>query len=85
MPTSAPSPTLDLSIGPKAGMLPSFSINGILPVVFTIVFIIWAIYTLIIVYHWFRYGHQSWFAVPVVVSHLTVSAVILLFIMSGLH
>jgi len=67
-----------------SGQLPTFDITGIVPVVFSLVFIVWAIYTLVVIYHWFRYRHKSWFAVPMIVIHLFVSGSIILFMVSGL-
>lgn len=55
----------------------------ILSVGFALIFVIWAIYTLVVIYHWVRYGHQSWAAVPAVITHLVVTACILMFMVSG--
>ncbi len=57
----------------------------ILTVLFFVVFVIWSIFTLVAIYHWFRYAHQSWLAVPIVAMHLVVSVFLLLFIVSGLR
>jgi len=91
---SAPSPTLN-DTAPSVnllqrfntgqhGSLPSFDFSSIVPVVFTILFIIWTVYTLVIIYHWFRYHYKSWFAVPSIILHLFVSGAIILYMMSGL-
>lgn len=57
----------------------------VVAVIFTIVFIWWAIYTIVIAYHWFRYGRSGWLAVPAMAAHLFVSGWILIFITSGLR
>lgn len=92
---SAPVPTLNDSAPPvnlmerftdgQPGSLPSFDISGIVPVVFTLLFVIWVAYTLIVIYHWFRYHHRSWFAVPAIVLHFFVSGAIILYMVSGLR
>ncbi|KND49728.1 MAG: hypothetical protein AB203_01420 [Parcubacteria bacterium C7867-008] len=69
----------------QPGALPSIDLSAIIPVVFTIIFLIWTIYTLVIIYHWFRYHHRSWFAVPAIVMHLFISGFIILFMISGLR
>lgn len=62
----------------------SFEIAGFLPVILTIAFGIWVLYTLAAIYHWFRYGHQSWIAVPAIALHVLVSGVIFIYAISGL-
>lgn len=91
---SAPAPTLNDTAplvnlmerftDARPGSLPSFDFGSIVPVVFTILFIAWVAYTAIIIYHWFRYHHRSWFAVPAIVLHLFVSGAIILYMVSGL-
>ena len=92
MDDGAPTPTLN-DTGPQINLLPQFAESGslpaidfnvVVPVVFTIMFIVWAIYTLVVTYHWFRYHHRSWFAVPAIVLHVTVSSFIILYMVSGL-
>lgn len=63
--------------------LPSPAFSGILTVVFFLVFAAWAIYTVVIAYHWFRYGHRSWLAIPAIVAHVVVSGMCILMIASG--
>ncbi|KND51737.1 MAG: hypothetical protein ABA06_00555 [Parcubacteria bacterium C7867-001] len=62
-------------------------INGadVIAVILAIIFIWWAVYTLIAVYHWFRFGRHSWIALPAIVAHLFVTVNLLFFITSGLH
>ena len=37
------------------------------------VFAFWFIYTIVIIYHWLKYSHDSWFALPAIALHLIVS------------
>jgi hypothetical protein len=59
--------------------------GGITSVVFAILFVWWAIFTLVALYHWVRFGRLTWFAVPVFGAHLYVSYVLLTYLTSGLH
>jgi len=52
-------------------------------IVFTLAFILWALFTIISVYHWMRYGRNSWIAAPAIALHLFVSAALMLFATSG--
>lgn len=63
----------------------NFTAEGFISVLITLVFIWWAIYTLVATYHWFRYGRESWLAVPAVALHLAISAWIFVFATGGLH
>ena len=60
-------------------------LSGIVPVVFSLIFLVWVIYTFIVIYHWFRYRHKSWFAVPAIALHFFVSGSLILFMISGLR
>lgn len=73
-----PTPTWLADIG-------GFNTTKIIPALFTIVFIVWSIYTIIAVYHWFRYSHRSWLTVPVLALHIFVSLTLLLTAISGLR
>lgn len=64
--------------------LPSFDFSSVVPIIFSIVFLIWVIYTFVVIYHWFRYRHKSWFAVPMIALHLFVSGSIIIYMISGL-
>ncbi len=59
--------------------------ESVISVLFTLIFIWWLIYTMVAVYHWFRYGRSSWIAVPAVALHLAVSGGIFIYMTSGLH
>lgn len=59
--------------------------EAVLSVIFTLIFIWWTIYTLVAIYHWFRYGRSSWVAVPAIALHLAVSGGIFIYMTSALH
>lgn len=52
-------------------------------IIFTVIFLLWLVYTIVSIYHWVRYGHKSWVAVPAVAIHLGVSAFLMLFAAAG--
>ena len=54
-------------------------------IIFTLVFLTWAVYTIISIYHWMRYGHHSWIAVPAIGAHLFISAALMIFATSGFN
>lgn len=49
----------------------------------TLVGISWLLYTAVAVYHWFRYSHASWVAIPAIFLHLAVSLALLIFALSA--
>lgn len=59
--------------------------EGVISVIFTLIFIWWLVYTVVAIYHWFRFGRSSWVAVPAVAVHLAVSGMIFVAMTSGLH
>jgi hypothetical protein len=64
--------------------VPQIDVSGIVPVLFSLIFIVWVIYTFVVIYHWFRYRHKSWFAVPMIALHLFISGSIIIYMISGL-
>ena len=44
----------------------------------------WIVYTLVAVYHWFKYAHSPSVAVPTVALHLFVSLLLIGYAVSGL-
>ncbi len=73
---------------PVAPFTPPVFLTGIDPaqvisVIFTVLFIIWALYTLITAYHWLRYGHNSAVAIPALITHVLVSGFLALYAVSG--
>jgi hypothetical protein len=61
----------------------SFSQPQVLGIVFILVFFVWAIYTIIIIYHWIRFGHRSTVGIPIIIAHLLISAGLFLMAFSG--
>ncbi len=49
-----------------------------------ILFVIWLIYTIVASYHLLRYGHSTSVAVPAIITHVFVSVVLALFVVSGI-
>ena len=47
------------------------------------VFAFWAMYTLVIVYHWLRYSHDSHLALPSITIHLVISVAIMSYALTG--
>jgi hypothetical protein len=64
--------------------LSSIDLSGVVPVAFTLMFIVWGIFSLVIIYHWFRYRHKSWFAVPAIALHIFVSGWIIIYMVNAL-
>ncbi len=63
--------------------LPSADLHSALAIVFLFVVGAWLIYTAVAAYHWFRYSHRSWLAVPAVGAHVFISGALILYIASG--
>ncbi len=82
-PTGAPS--IPTSLTPSFSGFTAANLEMVLAVVITIVFIWWAIYTIVVIYHWMRYARDTVVAVPVIVLHLFVSGWIFVFATGGLH
>lgn len=72
---------------PKAdfSVLGFVDLSSILPVIFAIVLMVWLAYTLVVTYHWFRYGHRSFLTVPLLAIHVTVSGMAILIAAGGLR
>ena len=77
--------TTPLTFGPKITLPASVSLESALPVVFTLIFLWWLIYSLVAIYHWLRHGRESWIAVPMVALYLFVSGWLIFYATSGLH
>ncbi len=45
------------------------------------VFAFWALYTLVAVYHWLKYSHDSWVAFPAIAVHLFISFLLVSYIL----
>jgi len=79
-------------IGIASSTIPSFtlftgSINPetALTVLFTLIFIWWAVFTFVAGYHWLRFGRESWVAIPAMALHFIVSGWIFVFATGGFH
>jgi len=48
-----------------------------------LVFAFWAIYTLVAVYHWLKYSHASWVALPAIAAHILISLALISYTLSG--
>lgn len=78
-----PAPSFFSLDGTDAGAF-SMDISVIFPAIFAIVFFVWVAYTLVVAYHWLRYGHQSFVAIPMLVLHVAVSGTLMLLATAGL-
>lgn len=63
----------------------SFPLAQLVPVVFTFLFVIWFIYTLVAAYHWIRYSSNLIVGLGAMGAHLTVSSLLAIYAVSGLH
>lgn len=45
---------------------------------------LWALYTLVVVYHWLRYSHSPVLMLPAIATHLYVSYRIVVFAVTGI-
>ncbi|MDP3402555.1 MAG: hypothetical protein Q8S35_01200 [bacterium] len=63
--------------------LQTVNVDQVVSVVFALLFILWALYTLITTYHWLRYGHRSSIAIPALITHVVVSGFLSLYAVSG--
>jgi hypothetical protein len=71
---------------PQIGIaVSSLPIGQIIPVFFTLVFVVWAIYTLVAAYHWIRYSSNILLGLGAIAAHLAVSSMLAIYAVSGLH
>ncbi len=54
-----------------------------LEVILYAVFALWAVYTLVAVYHWLRFSHASLIAFPAIALHLFVSFALMVYALTG--
>lgn len=64
---------------PLAGV----SASGLAQWLLCIVFVFWAFYTLVAVYHWFKYSHASRVALPAIILHVAISLTLMAYAFSG--
>lgn len=57
----------------------------VLSVIVTVVFVWWAIFTIVAGYHLLRFARDSWFTLPALALHLIVSGWLFVFATGGLH
>ncbi len=60
-----------------------FSVGVVVAWVLYAVFALWALYTLVAVYHWLRYSHASLIALPAIAAHLFISFALMSYALSG--
>lgn len=75
-----PEPLVPLA---SPAFLENVNADQVVSVVFALLFILWALYTLITAYHWLRYGHRSSVAIPALITHVVVSGYLALYAVSG--
>ena len=72
-----------LEVFATPAFLQNVNADQVVSVVFALLFILWALYTLVTAYHWVRYGHRSSVAIPALITHVVVSGYLALFAVSG--
>jgi uncharacterized membrane protein YdbT with pleckstrin-like domain len=65
--------------------VPALPLANIVPLFFTLVFIVWLIYTIVSFYHWYRYGDNIIVSLGAMGMHLCVSSFLAMYAVSGLH
>ncbi len=74
---------------PSGPFFDNLQVNGVAPnallawVLFAIS-LCWMVYTLVAVYHWVKYSHASYVAIPAIAVHLVVSLILIGLAVSGL-
>ncbi len=66
-------------------IIPSLPLQQLIPLLFTLVFIVWAIYTVVAFYHWLRYGDNIVVSLGAMGMHLFISSTLAIYAVSGLH
>ncbi len=80
--------TISMSPTSTPTLLPFFTVPNleiVLAIIVTIIFIWWAIFTIVAAYHLLRYARDSWMTIPAIAIHLFVSGWIFVFATGGLH
>lgn len=54
--------------------------SRVLTILFFFIFVLWAVYSIVAAYHWFKYSHRSWVAVPAVALYVCISGLLILYI-----
>lgn len=63
----------------STSLTPGFALEILLYAVFAL----WAVYTLVAIYHWLRFSHASLIAFPAIALHLFVSFALATYILTG--
>jgi len=79
MDDSLPSARLDAIDSPLSFFPRIANAYDLVSIMFTLIFFLWAVYTIVSIYHWVRYGHNSWIATPAIALHLLISAAPMVF------
>lgn len=61
----------------------TFSESAIVISILCTILAFWAMYTLIAIYHWIKYSHASWVALPAIAIHLFISLAIMSYALYG--
>jgi hypothetical protein len=59
------------------------SLSLVSKILLGLVFIFWAVYTIVAIYHWFKYSHASLVAIPAIAAHLCVSFALIALTLTG--
>lgn len=74
---------------PPTAFLDKMNLPGFLPAelfsrwLLVAVCAFWALYTIVGIYHWMKYSHGSWVAVPAIVVHIGVSLLLIIYTLTG--
>ncbi len=64
--------------------LAALPLAQIIPVVFFLVFFVWAVYTVVAAFHWFRYAGNLTIALCAITTHVVVSLLLSIYAVSAL-
>lgn len=70
---------LSMLVRLSAGLSPGLFLTWALYAVFAF----WVVYTLVAVYHWIKYSHASFLALPAIALHLIISFSLMSYALSG--
>jgi hypothetical protein len=70
---------------PFASYIGTLGSTEAVAIIVAIGFILWIVYTLVVSYHWLRYGRSSIVAIPALAVHIFVSLSIALYALSALR
>jgi hypothetical protein len=70
---------------PFASFLGGAASQQFLPILVAVIFILWAVYTAVVAYHWMRYANHTIYAIPAIGVFVFVSLAIAGYALSGFH